>query len=98
MILPCPAPSDGVTLGGFHTHPEPDIPPVPTPSENEDEKSDLDFARECGSEAYIVTDFKAFRYFANGKVGPQINLEKITTCNRKHLVEDPACGKPQDEL
>ncbi|HEX2269528.1 MAG TPA: hypothetical protein VHH35_08340, partial [Pyrinomonadaceae bacterium] len=67
-----------------HTHPEVQIPPVP--SDDEDEGDDLDFARECGSQAYIVSDFKAFRYFADGRVDPNpTQLPIVKKCDAKHL-------------
>ncbi|MEK6336867.1 MAG: DUF4157 domain-containing protein [Acidobacteriota bacterium] len=97
MNLPCPRPSDGVTLGGFHTHPEPEIPPRPTAKEDENAQDDFDFARECGSQAFIVTDFKAFRYFANGDVGPAISLPRTNECPRKNIqVEDEKCKRAGD--
>lgn len=101
LNLPCPRPSDGVTMGGFHTHPEVQIPPVP--SDDEDAGDDLDFARECGSQAYIVSDFKAFRYFADGRVDPNpTQLPKVNKCDAKHLqdnnVVDPnKPRKPRNE-
>lgn len=99
LNMVCPRPSDGVTMGGFHTHPDVQIPPVP--SDDEDEGDDLDFARECGTQAFIVTDFKAFRYFADGRVDPNpIQLPRVNKCDAKHLqdnnVVDPT--KPRDPL
>jgi outer membrane protein OmpA-like peptidoglycan-associated protein len=99
MNLPCPRLSDGITLGGFHTHPEVQIPPRPTIKDDDQGQDDLDFAKDCGSQAFIVSDFKAFRYFKNGKVDPNpISLPKTNTCPRKNLVEDPACKAKGDDL
>src|SRR5204863_9796065 len=42
--MPCPEPPAGVTLGGFHTHPEVLIPPEPS------SPADTDYAKNCGSQ------------------------------------------------
>jgi outer membrane protein OmpA-like peptidoglycan-associated protein len=87
MRLPCSEISAGVAVGGFHTHPNPRIPPVP--SSDDEEEDDLDWARKCGSQAYIVTDYKAFRYFVDGSVDPNpTQLPKVTTCDAKHLQDN----------
>ncbi len=87
LDLPCPRPIAGVTMGGFHTHPDVQIPPVP--SEDDDKDDDLDYARGCGSQAYIVTDYKAFRYFADGRVDPNpTQLPKVKNCDGKHLQDN----------
>ena len=87
LTLPCSEISSGVAVGGFHTHPDPLIPPIP--SNEEDEVDDVDWARRCGSQAYIVTDYKAFRYFVDGSVDPEPTvLPKVTTCDAKHLQEN----------
>lgn len=98
LNLPCAAISAGVSMGGFHTHPEVQIPPVP--SKDDEGEDDLDYARKCGTQTYIVTDFKAFRYFADGRVDTTnvTQLPKVKTCDAKHLqgnnVVDPT--KEQD--
>jgi len=102
MNLPCPRPDEGstpndaVTMGGFHTHPEIVPKPGPTVEKDENGKNDLDFARECGSQAFIVTDFKAFRYFADERVDSPINLPQTTKCDPKNFEPDPQC-KIKDE-
>ncbi len=99
LKMPCARRSDAVTLGGFHTHPKVQIPPVP--SQDDDEGDDLDFAKGCGFQAFIVTDFKAFRYFPDGRVDPNpTQLAKVNKCDAKHVQEnnvvDPS--KPKDEF
>lgn len=85
LKLPCAELSAGVTLGGFHTHPVIQIPPVP--SEDDEGEDDVNYARKCGSQAYIVTDFKAFRYFEDGRVDTAnvTQLPKVNKCDAKHL-------------
>jgi hypothetical protein len=104
MNLPCPRPDEGdtpndaVTMGGFHTHPQVVPNPGPTVEKDENGRNDLDFARECGSQAFIVTDFKAFLFFADGRVESPVNLPQTTKCDARNFQPDPQCKIKEDDF
>jgi hypothetical protein len=79
LFLPCLSPTAGVALGSFHTHPVTITPPEPS-------EKDLEYAKDCGGQHFIVTDNKAFRYFPDGTVNENpINLPKAPGCRKINL-------------
>lgn len=83
LILPCPVRSDAVKLGSMHTHPEIQIPPEPS-------DKDLEYARNCGAQHYIITDNRVFRFFPDGTVIPiSVTLPRAAGCHKQNLENIP---------
>lgn len=91
--MPCPRDPDGVNLGSFHTHPEPDpIPPVPS-------QADKDYVEGCGGgQHFIVTDNRVFRVAPDGKTTTPVNvtLPKAAGCHAINLEEIQVKGDDEE--